>query len=74
MSKPKRARTLGWERNRNRRPFHHPETDTIRVVLTDQGETDRIQLLVLSREDAAVLGFLCYCFGQSGVEADGVTG
>ena len=71
MSKPKRARILGWERGRNRRPFHHPETNTIRVLLTDQGETDRIQLLVLSVEDAAVLGFLCYCFGQA---ADDVTG
>jgi hypothetical protein len=69
----KRARILGWDRSRNPRPFHHPETNAIRVVLTDQGETDRTLLLVLSVEDAEVLGFHLYCIGQAAVEADAVT-
>ena len=73
MSRPKRARILGWDRNRNYRPFFHPETNTVRVALVDPCENDRIQLLVLSVEDAEVLGFQFYCLGQAAVEADAVT-
>jgi hypothetical protein len=72
MSRPKRARILGWDRNRNYRPFHHPETNTIRVALVDQREGDRIQLLVLSAEDAVMLGFQLYSRGDA-VEVDDVT-
>jgi acyl dehydratase len=65
----KRVRILGWDRKRNYRPFHHPETSTVRVALVDQRESDRIQMLVLSVEDAEVLGFHLYCIGQAAVEA-----
>jgi hypothetical protein len=65
MSKPKRVRILGWDRDRKYRPFHYPETNTIRVALVDEREPDRIQLLVLSVEDAAVLGFHLYLIRQA---------